>query len=269
MEHTYQSTNYGGDAPRNYQKFFVPSIGSPVAKDLLAVADLKPRENVLDVACGTGVVTRLAAEIVGSAGKVTGLDLNPGMLAVARSTTPSDLSVEWIEANAEALPLADGTYDVVLCQMGLQFIPNKLAALREMRRVLGPGGRVHVNLPGPRPRLFAIMADSIARHIGQDGAAFVDLVFSMHNAGELRDLFESSGFRNIEIEATRKRLTVPSPREFLWQYIHSTPLAQTAMHADERVRGELERAVCSKWADFVVGDNVQFDVGMTTVSAAR
>lgn len=269
MEHTYQSTNYGGDAAGNYQKFFVPSIGSPVAKDLLAVADLKPGESVLDVACGTGVVTRLAAEFVGSPGKVTGLDLNPGMLAVARSTTPSDRSIEWIEGNAEALPLADGAYDVVLCQMGLQFIPNKLAALREMHRVLAPGGRVHVNLPGPRPRLFAIMADGIARHINQDGAAFVDLVFSMHDAGELRDLFESSGFRNIEIEATRKRLTVPSPREFLWQYIHSTPLAQTAMHADEGVRDELERDVCSKWADYVVGGNVQFDVGMTTVSAAH
>lgn len=269
MEQTYQSTNYGGDAPGNYQKFFVPGIGSPVAKDLLSIAGLQPGDRVLDVACGTGVVTRLAAEIVGAAGKVIGLDLNPGMLGVARSATPADLSIEWIEANAESMPLEDGGHDVALCQMGLQFIPNKLDALREIHRVLVPGGRVHINVPGPKPRLFAIMGEGIARHFGQDGATFVDLVFSMHDSTELRDLFLHSGFREIDIQTGPKRLVVPPPREFLWQYIHSTPMAQSAMQASERVRDNLERDVCPKWAEFVVNGNIQFDVGMTTVSAVR
>ena len=147
MKQAYESTNYGGNAPGNYQRFFVPSIGRPVAEDLLAVAHLKPEERVLDVACGTGVVTRLAAERVGPQGRVTGLDLNPGMLEVARSSTPENQPIEWIEANAESMLLEDGAFDVVLCQMGLQFVPNKLAALREMRRVLAPGGRVYINLP--------------------------------------------------------------------------------------------------------------------------
>lgn len=269
MEQTYQSTNYGGDAPSNYDKFFVPTIGGPVAKDLLAIAGLKAGERILDVACGTGVVTRLAAQAVGSSGKVTGLDLNPGMLAVARSTMPADLSIEWIEADAAAMPLEDKTYDVVLCQMGLQFIPNKLAALREMGRVLAPGGRVHVNVPGPKPKLFASMAEGIARHIGQDGATFVDLVFSMHDTGELRDLFQRSGFRDVQVDTTPKLILAPPPQEFLWQYIHSTPLAQIAMDADEQVRDSLEREVCLNWEDFVVDGNIQFNVGMTTVSAVR
>ena len=267
MEQAYQSTNYGGDSSGNYQKYFVPSIGSPVAEDLLAIARLKVGERVLDAACGTGVVTRLAADRVGPAGKVTGLDLNPGMLAVARLATPVDLSIDWIEANAEAMPLNDGAYDVVLCQMGLQFIPNKLGALREMHRVLAPGGRVHINVPGPKPLLFTIMAEGIARHFGQDAATFVDLVFSMHDASELCDLFESTGFRDIKIDATQKQLVVPAPREFLWQYIHSTPLAQAATQSDERVRDDLERDVCLRWSDFVVDGNIRFDVGMTTVSA--
>jgi len=269
MGQTYQSTNYGGHAPGNYQKFFVPSIGDPVAKDLLAIAGLKTGERVLDVACGTGVVTRRAAQRVGPTGQVTGLDLNPGMIEVATSVTPSDLSIDWIEADAQEMPLEDSTYDVALCQMGLQFVPNPPAALREMHRVLVPDGRVHLNVPGPTPRLFAIMAEAIARHIERDGATFVELVFSMHDVGELRNLFQSSGFRDVKIDATQKRLVVPPPREFLWQYIHSTPLAQAAMRADDQVRDALERDVCPKWVDFIVDGNTQFDVEMTTVSAVR
>jgi ubiquinone/menaquinone biosynthesis C-methylase UbiE len=269
MEPTYQSTNYGGNAPWNYQQFFVPNIGGPLAEDLLAVAHLKHGEHVLDVACGTGVVTRMAAERVAPKGKVTGLDLNPGMLEVARSSTPENLTIEWIEADAEATPLEDGAFDVVFCQMGLQFVPNKLAALREMHRALTPGGRIYINLPGPKPRVFDIMMDAISRHMGQEGAAFIDLVFSMHEANELRDLFEKTGFRDIKIDAKPKRLIVSPSREFLWQYIHSTPLAQQATNADEQARRDLERDVCGKWEEFVVGDGIQFDVGMTTVCAVR
>jgi ubiquinone/menaquinone biosynthesis C-methylase UbiE len=267
MEQAYQSTNYGGNAPANYQDFFVSSIGGPLAKDLLKIANLKSGESVLDVACGTGVIARMAAKTVGQAGRVTGLDLNPGMLQVARSATPPDLVIEWVQADAETMPLEDGSYDVVLCQMGLQFMPNKLAALREMHRTLAAGGRACLNVPGPRPELFAIMADGIARHFGQDHASFVDLVFSLHDADELRDLFEQAGFRDVEIESKPKRLVVPPPEEFLWQYIHSTPLAQEAVDAEPNVRDDLEREVCRRWKEFVVNESLQFDVGMTTVSA--
>lgn len=269
MEQTYQSTNYGGDAARNYEKFFVPTIGAPTAEDLLTIAGPKSGESVLDVACGTGIVARLAAPSVGTAGKITGLDQNPGMLAVARSATPADLSIQWIEADATEMPLQDSTYDVVLCQLGLQFIPNKLAALREMRRVLKPGGRVHVSVPGPKPRLFAAMSEGIARHIGQDGATFMDLVFSMHDADELRDLFQRSGFRDVQIDATPKLILAPPPQEFLWQYIHSTPLAQVAKDVDENVRDSLESEVVRNWKEFVVDGNIQFRVVMNTVSAVR
>lgn len=269
MEQTDESMNYGGNAPRNYQRFFVPSIGRPLAEELLAVARLKPNDRVLDVACGTGVVTRLAGEFVGPLGKVTGLDSNPGMLEVARSSTPDNLTIEWVEANAEAMLFEDGEFDVVFCQMGLQFMPNKLAALREMHRVLAPGGRIHINLPGPKPRLFGIMRDAVARHMGQEGATFVDLVFSMHDANGARDLFEEAGFWGVNIDAKLKKLSVPGPREFLWQYVHSTPLAQQAMAAHERVRNDFERDVCPKWQEFVVGDRMHFEIGMTTVSAVR
>jgi len=91
---TFNATDYDGTGPENYEKFFVPAIGGPLAKDLVASASLQPGERVLDVACGTGVVTRLAARQVGQRGSVAGLDVNPGMLSVARSVTPGKMAID-------------------------------------------------------------------------------------------------------------------------------------------------------------------------------
>lgn len=261
--------SYGGTAAENYQRFFVPSIGEPLAEDLIETARLQPGERVLDVACGTGVVTRLAAERVGAAGMVAGLDVNPGMLAVARSETPSNMSIDWYDASAESMPLRDETFDVVLCQMGLQFVPNKLVALREMRRVLNSGGRVYVTVPGPKPAIFGIMTDALARHLGPEAASFVDLVFSMHDVDELTEMMRSAGLREVEVEAKPKDLHLPAPKEFLWQYIHSTPLAGAAAQADTRTLDALESDVCSKWQEFATDGSLSGQVGMTTGSAVK
>lgn len=268
-QHQVYGKSYGGTAAENYQRFFVPAIGAPVADDLIAVAGLQPGERVLDVACGTGVLTRLAAERVGAAGSVTGLDINPGMLAVARSVTPSNVSIDWYEADAGSMPLPDSAFDVVLCQMGLQFVPGKLAALREMRRVLKTGGRVVISVPGPKPALFAIMTDALARHLSPQAASFGDLVFSMHDVDELRELMRSAGFRSVHVEARPKNLRLPGPADFLWQYIHSTPLAEPAAHAGETKRAALERDVCAQWQKFVEDGSMSLQVGMTTATAQK
>jgi ubiquinone/menaquinone biosynthesis C-methylase UbiE len=261
--------SYKGTAAENYQRFFVPAIGAPVADDLIAIAGLQPGERVLDVACGTGVVTRLAAERVGAAGSVAGLDINPGMLGVARSATPPALSIKWQEGNAESLPFSDSAFDVVLCQMGLQFIPGKLTALHEMRRVLETGGRAVISVPGPKPPLFAIMTDALARHFSPQAASFGDLVFSMHDADELKELIRSAGFRNADVQAKTKTLRLPLPADFLWQYIHSTPLAEAAAQAGEAKRAALEREVGAQWQEFVVDGFLALQVGMTTATALK
>ena len=263
------SNAFGGTAPENYERFFVPAIGLPVAEDLIAAADLQPGENVLDVACGTGVVARLAAKAVAPSGKVTGLDSNPGMLAVAQKEAPRDTRIEWREASAESVPLQDGAFDVVLCQMGLQFIPNKLGALREMRRVLVAGGRVLLSLPGPTPHLFTIMADALARHLGPQAASFAQVVFSLHDGDELASLLESAGFREIEVRTAVKSLQVPAPEDFLWQYIHSTPLIEAVSKMDEAKRKAFERDVTSQWQPFVTDRTMTLQVGMTTAIARK
>ena len=122
-----------------YERHLVPRFFLPWARDLVHLVAPKPGERALDVACGTGAVTRLVAESVEPGGRVVGLDVNAGMLAVARLAVASP-NVEWREASALELPFGNGSFDIVVCQQGLQFFPDRPLALRQMRRVLRPRG---------------------------------------------------------------------------------------------------------------------------------
>lgn len=269
MSQQYLSEIYDVKPPENYERYFVPAIGRPIANDLIQLAALQPGERVLDVACGTGIVARLASQQVGPDGTVAGLDVNPGMLEVARSTTPTDVSIEWYESGAEDMPLPDEAFDVVTCQMGLQFFADKAAALREMRRVLAPGGRLILNAPGPAGRTFAILAEAMGRHLGPQAAGFVSHVFSLHDTTELRQLLNEADFRDITIQAHNKMLMLPPPKAFLWQYVHSTPLAGTVTQADEQALANLERDVVQGWQDFRENGSLMSQQRIVAASARK
>jgi ubiquinone/menaquinone biosynthesis C-methylase UbiE len=256
---------YGGGPAANYERYFVPAIGAPLAHDLIELAELRPGEHVLDVACGTGVVTRLAAERVGDSA-VAGVDVNPGMLEVARNAAP-DAAIEWHEASAEALPLGDATFDVVLCQMGLQFFPDRQGALREMQRVLRPGGRVVLNVPGPTPPLLAVLEQALRRHIGPEAGGFVATVFSLHDTEEVRLLLEGARFTDVQTRSERKTLRVPRPEDFLWQYVYSTPIADAANKLDEDRRADLQQEVVTGWEPFAEDGGLVLELDITSAAA--
>ena len=253
----------------NYERYFVPSIGAPVAADLMKAASLRPGERVLDAACGTGVVTKLAAERIAPGGTVAGLDPNAAMLAVARATTPSDVSIDWHQAPAEDLPFPDESFDVVLCGMGLQFFSNKEAGLREFHRVLVPGGRLVANVPGPAPPPLEIMADALARHIGSESASFVHTVFSLHDPHDLRKLATQAGFEDVDVRSAETSLELPPPAEFLRQYVSSTPLAAAVAQADEERRAALENEFSKKCQAFAPTGTLVGGVKMTTLLATK
>lgn len=269
MSQYYSREAYSGGAPENYERYFVPAIGAPMANDLMEVAALRPGERVLDVACGTGVVARLASELVGTGGTVAGLDINPDMLAVARSTTPPGLAIDWHEGRAEAMPLPDASFDVTMCQMGLQFVPDKHAALSEMQRVLVSGGRLILNVPGPTPQPFVIMEEALARHIGSEAAGFVSNVFSLHDPAELQSLINGAGFHEVSIQADTKSLRLPAPEEFLWQYVHSTPLAGVVEQVSDDLLGSLERDIEAQWQQLVKDDALMLQVRMVVATARK
>ena len=242
-------TSYGGTAAENYERYFVPAIGGTLAEQLVAEAALQPGERVLDVACGTGVVARLAADRVGPSGSVAGADTNPGMLEVARKVAASSgrSSIRWYETRAESMPLANAAFDVVFCQLGLQFFADRAAALREIRRVLAEGGRVYANVPAPTP-FFEVLEQAVTTHLGPAVGKFVHQVFSLGDTGELDRLFRHAGFHEVHARRETTELRLPPPRDFLWQYVHSTPLAGAVGQLSAEGRSALERDVVAGWA---------------------
>ena len=190
--------------PEVYERVLVPAVLRPLSERVLDLAAPKEGERVLDLACGTGLLARSVAPIVGSGGAVVGLDVLPGMLAVARSLpAPDGATIEWREADATSLDFTDASFDLVLCQQGLQFFPNREATASEIRRVLAPGGRfvaavwqslVHQ----PFWRGFTGVE---ARNLAPMGLAPEDvtLPFSWGDPEALRALLEGSGFDAVEV----------------------------------------------------------------------
>jgi hypothetical protein len=158
---------------------------------------------------------------------------------------------------------------VVFCQFGLQFVPDKLKALREIRRVLVRNGRLAINLPGPTPEVFAIIDDALARHIGPDAAGFVRAVFSLHDAGGIRCMLGAAGFREVSISTTVKRLHAGSAADFLWRYVHSTPLAGFVAQASADDRAALERDVVTASERFVDNRELIFEQGVVVATARK
>jgi ubiquinone/menaquinone biosynthesis C-methylase UbiE len=266
--HSVYGQSFAGPPPVNYQRYFVPAIGGPFAADLIADAALGPGERVLDVACGTGVVTRLAAERVGPTGTLAALDVNPAMLSVARSIPSPGAAIHWYETGAEAMPLPDGAFDVVLCQLGLQFVADRKAALREMRRVLVPGGRVLVSVPPPNG-FFGVLDEALARHAGDEAAKFVRIVFSLGDPATLERLFRDAGFRDVAVRTYGKPLRLPVARDFLWQYVHSTPLVGLLSNLDAARLAALERDVVNGWEPWSDDGGMRCELEMNVANARK
>ena len=258
---------YAASAAESYERHFVPAIGEPVARRLLAAAEPAPGERVLDVACGTGIASRLALQAVGASGTVTGLDANPGMLEVARRVTAH--GVDWHAAPAEDIPLPDAAFDLILCSMGVQFFSDRVQALREMHRVLAPGGRAVWCTPGPTPPLFEAIDEALRNHIGPGASMFVQAVFSLHEPEEARSLMETAGFDGVEVEATLVPLRVAPPADFFWQYVQSTPLAAAAADLDEGQRAALEAEVVERCMPYVEDGAAVMEPGLLVASGRR
>jgi ubiquinone/menaquinone biosynthesis C-methylase UbiE len=190
------------------------------------------------------------------------------MLDVARRVSaPAAPPTRWYESTAESMPLPDGAFDVVLCQLGLQFMGDKTAALREMHRVAARGGRVLVSVPTPT-EFFGVLDAAFARRI-PGAAEFVRAVFSLNDPAEVERLFRDAGFRDVAVRQYTKTLRLPPPRDFLWQYVQCTPLAGQLAEADHTLLESLERDVVDGWQPWTTGDGISYEQGMIVATARR
>jgi ubiquinone/menaquinone biosynthesis C-methylase UbiE len=252
-----------GTAAGLYQRHLVPTIASLWAADLIDRAAPRPGERVLDVACGTGVVTRLAAERTGS-GRVVGLDINAGMLAVARSL-PADATrlIEWQEGSALALPVSNDAFDLILCQFGLQFFPDKPAALGEMRRVLAPAGRLALSVFTVIEHTPAsnALADALDRHLGAGASQTKRSEHILSDKQELHELVTAAGFGKVAIETVTQTIRFPSAREYVRVQLSATPRSSLMDGMDGTRQRETLAAITN---DLVASLNVGSDTAELT-----
>jgi ubiquinone/menaquinone biosynthesis C-methylase UbiE len=255
-----------GNAAETYQRALVPAVFAAWAPRVVALADLQPGERVLDIACGTGVVARLAAQQVGRTGNVIGLDLNPGMLAMAASIAYSDpdasAPIAWREASATKMPFPDAAFDVAYCQLGLQFFPDRAAALREMYRVLVPGGRLGLMVwraiqhsPG-----FGVLAAALARHVSTDAAAIMRTPFALAAAEELHALMAAEDFREITIELVAGTVRFPSVTRFVQDYVGGSPLSGHVAKVSDEARAALISEVSDALTSYLGQDGLTFPI---------
>ena len=229
-----------GDAADRYERWVVPFVTGPWVPGLLDLAELRAGDRVLDVACGTGVVSRLAARRVAPGGVVTGVDLNEGMLALARRLPlPPGITIQWRQGSALALPFADGTFEVVLCQQGLQFFPDRLKALGEMRRVLTSTGRVALSVWTGASRYFVAQREALGRYVGVEATMASVAAFSLGNADELRGLVRDAGFRDVVVHHVRMTLRLPPPEEFVLRHLSAGPVAEVIAAASDDARASV------------------------------
>lgn len=216
-----------------YQSVLVPVIFEPWAAEMLRRAAPHPGDHILDLACGTGVVTRMIAAMEFKPGSLTAVDHSADMLAVARSLAETNApTAAWVEADAANLPFDDDRFDLAYCQQALQFFPDRLAALRDLRRVLKPGARaafcvqqeIEVN-----PMLRA-QARALDAHVGASAGDAVRAICSLPDGTELQDLFQDAGFRDIEVTPVTLTLSHPDARAF-------AAGAMGGMHTGDKLSG--------------------------------
>lgn len=222
-----ESGQVSQDAAEVYEELFVPALFEPWAARLCEAVEAGPGQHVLDVACGTGVLAREAARRVGDDGAVTGLDVNPGMLAVARRESPA--GIRWEEGRAEELPFDDASFDAVACQFSLMFFEDKVAAMEEMWRVLRPGGRLAVAVWDRLERSpgYSELAGLMERILGEDAAEGLRASFVLGDAEVLTGLFEEAGLAEVRLDTVDGEARFPSVEAMVRAEVKGWTLADT------------------------------------------
>lgn len=253
-----------------YERYAVPYVLGPWAPQLIDLAALRPGERVLDLACGTGLIARLAAPRVGSTGKVTGIDFNAGMLAVARALPPpSGPTIAWREESAIALKLPDASIDVVLCQQGLQFFPDKLKALCEMHRVMEPGGRVLISVWKSAGPYNVAIAEALEQYTSKETATKYRLSRKVPNADELHRWLIQAGFCDVSVFPSTMKIRLPNFELFVLQHLSTTPVAGAVAHLSDAKRSALARKVHTSLHSFADDDGVAVPDETNIVMATR
>ena len=222
--------NLSPESAAVYERGFVPSLFEQWPPRIAEAIGLREGERVLDVACGTGVLTCECARRVGPSGAVTGIDIAESMLEVARAKRPE---VDWRHGDACDLPFPDASFDAVVSQFGMMYFPDKAEAVREMRRVLAPGGRLAVAVwdSFDRNEASALSAEITRDNVDEETAATLGTAYSLGEEGVLPGIFDDAGVPDYTIEQMEGTARFPSLDSYLETKLRGWTLAESLSEA--------------------------------------
>ena len=222
---TERNAQFTGSIPAAYDRFLGPMLFEPYADDLTARLTVPPTAAVLELACGTGILTGRLRRALPATATLTATDLNEPMLAYARAKVP-DAGITWQPADAQALPFPDAAFDAVACQFGLMFVPDKPRAFGEVRRALRAHGQFAFNvwLSLAENPFGRIARDTIARYFTGDPPTFYEVPFGFHDESYIRDLLQTAHFGVVSCEQVVLEARSPSAQDAARGLVTGNPI---------------------------------------------
>jgi SAM-dependent methyltransferase len=219
------SADFSGSIPRHYDEYLVPIMFEPYAEDLVRRVPRDGVTRVLELACGTGIVTRRLRETLTDSATLVATDLNAPMVEYARAAVPL-AGIEWQTADAQALPFADASFDVVVFQFGIMFLPDRPRGFAEAHRVLRPGGTLLVNTWNALDEnpAYRAMQDALTAMFPGNAPRFLETPYGYHDPARMHADAAAGGFADVKIEPVRMRTQGPSALEFARGFTRGTPL---------------------------------------------
>ena len=238
-----KNTVFTSIVAENYEKYMAPMFFEPYAKDMANRLSSKKINSLLEIACGTGQVTRLLREKLPEA-RIVGTDLNPGMLELAKKIIKPEDKIEWQIANAQELAFEDNTFDAVVCQFGLMFVPDKQKAVNEAYRVLNPGGILLFNTwdsleTNPVSKIANNVIASFFKDFSFD---FYKIPFSMYDPVEIESLLQLAGFKNISVENVQINGYSATAEDAAKALCEGTPAYIEICQKDEKLLPEIRKS---------------------------
>jgi SAM-dependent methyltransferase len=215
---------FSGSIPEFYDRQLGPVLFEPYAADLAARLPGGEGLRVLELACGTGIVTRRLREALPASATLVATDLNQPMIEYARGAVPA-AGIDWSQADAQALPHEDGSFDVVVCQFGFMFLPDKALGFREARRVLAPGGVLLGNVWRSLDEnpLLRVIHETLAAIFPDDPPRFLETPYG-YAADRLRADLDRAGWDDVRLEDVRLEGRSPSAADYALGFVRGSPL---------------------------------------------
>ena len=260
------------DGPEAYEKYIVPTFSGSWAADIVKRANLNLDDRILDLGCGTGIVSRHAHQAMADSVQITGIDINEVVIKKAMEISRSvACNIEWKQASVESLPFPDAAFNVVLCQQGLQYFPDRHLALTEVRRVMAPKGRAIFSVwrPLEYSSFYQALHRALEYYVNPEAAQMLSSAYVLGDAAELRELFEFTGFNNIEICIVIKQMRCPSLSDFLFGSVSASPFAGDVFKLDNSKREEMVRSISESVSEYIDDHGLAAPMESYLVSAAK